>query len=98
MVADIQYVTGYPTHIIYHIVHSSTKSVEGAAGTLKGINDIERSNCLALGVLCVCHGVADDLNVLSPPSANHSKDNKILDTYILEEDLENTTGLFVDET
>jgi hypothetical protein len=40
---------------------SGTETVESAAGTLKSVHDVERSDGLALGVLSVCDGVTDDL-------------------------------------
>jgi len=57
--------------------HLLAEAVEGAAGALESVDDIESSDGLALGVLAVGDGVTDD---------------------VLEEDLENTTGLLVDET
>jgi len=53
----------------------TTETVEGTALTLEGIDDIEGGDSLALGVLGVGDGVADD---------------------VLEEGLEDTTGLLVD--
>ena len=55
----------------------TSESVEGAALALEGIDDVEGSDGLALGVLGVGDGVTDD---------------------VLEEDLEDTAGLFVDES
>lgn len=52
------------------------ETVEGPALPLKSVDDIERGNSLALGVLSVCDRVSDDR---------------------LEEELEDTTGLVVDE-
>ena len=54
----------------------SAETVEGAALALEGVDDVERSDSLALGVLGVSDRVADD---------------------VLEEDLEDTTGLLVDQ-
>lgn len=52
------------------------ETVEGAALALEGVDDVERGDGLALGVLSVGDRVTDD---------------------VLEEDLEDTTGLLVDE-
>jgi len=38
----------------------TTETVKGAALTLEGVDDIERGDGLALGVLGVCDGVTDD--------------------------------------
>jgi hypothetical protein len=38
----------------------TTETVEGTALTLEGVDYIERSDSLALGVLSVCDGVTDD--------------------------------------
>lgn len=38
----------------------TTESVESAALTLEGVDDVERGNSLALGVLGVGDGVTDD--------------------------------------
>ena len=40
--------------------HLATESVEGAALALEGVDDVERGDGLALGVLGVGDGVADD--------------------------------------
>jgi hypothetical protein len=53
----------------------TTETVESASLALKGIDNIEGGDSLALGVLGVGDGIADD---------------------VLEESLEDTTGLFVD--
>ena len=39
----------------------STETVEGAALALKSVDDIERGDSLALGVLSVGDGIADDI-------------------------------------
>ncbi len=54
-----------------------TETVEGAALALESVDNVERGDGLALGVLSVGDRVADDR---------------------LEEELEDTTGLVVDET
>lgn len=41
-------------------MHLTTEPVEGAALSLKGVDDVERSDGLTLGVLGVCDGVTDD--------------------------------------
>ena len=41
----------------------NTKAVEGAAGTLECVDDIKSGNSLSLGVLSVCHRVANDLKI-----------------------------------
>jgi len=38
----------------------TTETVQGTALSLQGIDDIERSNSLALGVLSVCDGITND--------------------------------------
>jgi hypothetical protein len=38
----------------------TTETVEGTALTLESVDNIERSDGLALGVLSVCDGVTDD--------------------------------------
>ena len=38
----------------------TTEAVEGTALPLEGVDDVERGDGLALGVLSVCDGVADD--------------------------------------
>jgi hypothetical protein len=38
----------------------TTETVQGATLPLERIDDIQRSDGLALGVLCVCDGVTDD--------------------------------------
>ena len=38
----------------------TTETVQGAALTLKGVDNVERSDGLALGVLSVCDSVTDD--------------------------------------
>jgi hypothetical protein len=38
----------------------TTETVQGAALTLKSVDNVERSDGLALGVLGVCDGVTDD--------------------------------------
>lgn len=38
----------------------TTEAVQGAALTLKGVDNVERSDGLALSVLSVCDGVTDD--------------------------------------
>ena len=55
----------------------STEAVQSAALALEGVDDVQRGDGLALGVLGVGDGITDD---------------------ILQKDLEDTTGLFVDET
>ena len=42
-------------------MHLSTESVEGAALALEGVDDIESSDGLALGMLGVGDGIADDV-------------------------------------
>ena len=49
---------------------SSTEAVEGAALSLKSVDDVESGDGLSLGVLGVGHGVADD--VLEEASQNVS--------------------------
>jgi len=58
------------------VQHLLAETVESAARALQGVDDIESSDGLPLGVLAVGDGVADN---------------------VLEEDLENTTGLLVDK-
>jgi hypothetical protein len=53
-----------------------TEAVQGLASALEGVDNVERGDSLALGVLGVGDRVADD---------------------VLEEDLEDATGLLVDE-
>lgn len=55
----------------------TAEPVEGTALTLQRVDDIHGSDRLALGVLRVGDGIADD---------------------VLEEDLQNAAGLFVDQT
>jgi hypothetical protein len=43
------------------IVHLRAETVESAARALEGIDDVERGDSLALGVLGVCDRVTDDL-------------------------------------
>lgn len=38
----------------------TTETVQSATLPLERVNHIQRSNGLALGVLCVCDGVTDD--------------------------------------
>jgi hypothetical protein len=38
----------------------TTETVEGAALSLQSVDDVERRDGLALGVLGVCDGIADD--------------------------------------
>lgn len=38
----------------------TTETVKGAALTLEGVDNVERSDSLALGVLSVCDGITDD--------------------------------------
>ena len=38
----------------------ATETVQGAALALEGVDDVERGDGLALGVLSVCDGIADD--------------------------------------
>ena len=52
------------------IRRSSTETVEGSALSLEGVNDIESSNSLSLGVLGVGNGVLD--NVLEEASEDNS--------------------------
>ena len=39
----------------------TAEAIEGLALTLEGVDDIQRGDRLALGVLRVCHGIADDV-------------------------------------
>ena len=41
--------------------YDSPETVESASGTLEGVDDVQSSNSLALGVFGVCYGVANDL-------------------------------------
>ena len=43
------------------MVKLSTESVDGASLALEGIDDVEGGDGLALGVLGVCDGIADDV-------------------------------------
>jgi hypothetical protein len=40
--------------------HLTTETVQGAALSLQGVDNIERGDGLALGVFCVGDGVTDD--------------------------------------
>ena len=40
--------------------HLTTETVQGAALTLQGVDDIQRGDSLALGVLSVGDGITDD--------------------------------------
>jgi hypothetical protein len=42
------------------IPHLSTEAVESASLALECVDDVERSDGLSLGVLCVCDGITDD--------------------------------------
>ena len=42
------------------MTHLTTKTVQSAALSLEGINNIERCDGLALGVFCVGNGVTND--------------------------------------
>ena len=44
------------------------EAVEGAAGTLESVDDVERGDSLALRVLSVCDGVPDDLRMIHEQS------------------------------
>jgi hypothetical protein len=55
----------------------TTETVDGSALTLEGVDNIQRSNGLSLGVLSVSDGITDN---------------------VFQEDLEDTTGFFVDQT
>lgn len=58
-------------------VRLTAEAVQSTSLTFQGVNDVHRSDRLALGVLRVGDGVTDD---------------------VLEEDLEDAAGLFVDQT
>ena len=54
----------------------STESVEGSSLTFQGVDNVESSDSLSLGMLGVSDGITDD---------------------VFQEDLEDTSGLFVDQ-
>ena len=59
------------------VISLAAEAVQGAALTLQSVDDVHGSHRLALGVLGVGDGIADD---------------------VLQEHLENTAGLLVDQT
>ena len=74
----------------------TAEAVEGAALALEGVDDVERGDGLALGVLSVGDRVTDDVLELKRWSATGtiSMRGGVESTH---EDLEDTTGLLVDE-
>ena len=74
---------------------SGSETVESTSRPLEGVDDVKCSHCLALRMLSVSDRVTDNLQL---PSATMTSPTRNTATHIFEEDLENTTGLFVDET
>ena len=75
---------------------SSTETVERATRAFECVYDIECSDGLALGMFCVGDRVADDLE--RTKLVTKAMLIRVNRTDILEEDLEDTTGLIVDKT
>ena len=50
------------------IARLTTETVEGTALSLQSVDDVERSDSLALRVLSVCDGVTDDLRMIHEQS------------------------------
>ena len=76
----------------------STKAVERAPRTLQRVHHIEGRHRFPLSVLRVRHAVPDNLVIHrhQPPCSPSGPERKT-DTHVLEEDLQDTTRLLVDE-
>jgi uncharacterized protein YuzB (UPF0349 family) len=73
----------------------STKTIEGTTRALESVDDIERGDSLAFGMLSVCDRITDDLYSYVKDETRTQASNI---HYILQENFENTTGLLIDES
>ena len=73
----------------------STETVEGASRPLESVDDIEGGDSLSFGMFSVCDRITNDLEKeVSKGQGLAGAKN----THVFQEDLENTTSLFVDQT
>ena len=77
------------------IENLSTETVEGTSRPLESVDDIEGGDSLSFGMFSVCDRITNDLEKeVSKGQGLAGAKN----THVFQEDLENTTSLFVDET
>jgi hypothetical protein len=72
---------------------SSTEAVQGTTRPLESVDNIKSGDSFPLSVFCVSHRVANDLKRMM---RGGYKDREWT-SYILKEDLENTTSLLIDQ-
>ena|SRR5579863_6926895 len=71
----------------------STEAVQRTPRPLESVDNVQSGDGFPLGVFCVSHRVANDLR----RTLRDNYDDRQRTPYILEENLENTTSLFVDQ-
>jgi hypothetical protein len=72
-----------------------SETVECTSRSLKSVDDIKCGHRLALRMLSVGDRVTDNLQARSVTMESLTRETS---THIFEEDLKDTTGLFIDET
>jgi hypothetical protein len=82
-------------HQAQNVEQSRSETVECASRPLKSVDDIKCGHRLAFRMLGVGDRVTDNLQLWSVTMKNLRRETS---THIFEEDLKDTTGLFVDET